>query len=598
MWRALAYLQFCTLKNAVRVRLRRLKQPKYLVGAVIGGAYLWFAFFQHFLLRGLRPGRGGDALAAPPPELAGLFEIAAAWVLAAIAVIAWVVPSRRAALEFSEAEIAFLFPAPVRRRMLIQYKLLRWQAGLLFTALLLSLLSGRLTRPGAWMAISGGWLTLLIIQLHFVAASFTVTHLLDAGFGPWRRRLTVLALGALLLGAGLGWAVWQHGPPPWPAETPADFPSALAVLRPLADWLQGVSGEGLLGVLLAPFRWMARLWVTREPGAYFATLPLVLALAGLHYAWVLRAEVAFEEASVDAAQRRLSALEQAQAKARGIPVGRPAAKSLRLPPPRGGPAWLALTWKNLVAVLSGFSRRGLLVAAALLVPLGVAGLTATWHQGASQSVFILLTMAAVFSALLGPQALRFDLRQNLAMAEQLKTLPLRGWQVVLGEVLAPLAVLTAAQWLILLLLAGLLPALPGGREATFGARLALAGAGMLALPALGALGLVLHNAGVLLFPAWLLVPGGPGQRGGLEVMGQQILVLFGHFLALAAALLPAGLVAGVVGLGLGWLAGPWVALVPAAAAFAAVIAAEIAVAVWWLGGLFERLDVSKELGGT
>lgn len=595
MFAAFAHLQLCTVKNAVRVRLRRLKQPKYLIGAVIGGAYVWFAFLQHFLLRGLRPGRGGDAIPAAPAEISGLFELAGAWVLAVVFLMAWMIPSRRAALDFSEAEIAFLFPAPVRRRTLLHYKLFRWQLGLLFTALLFGFFGGRLFRSGALMAVAGGWLVLLTIQLHFVAASFTLTHLLDAGFGPARRRLAVLALVAGLLGAGLAWALWRTPPPPWPALVPADFQETMTALRPLADWLREASGEGVLGVLITPFRWMARLWTTREPWAFLVTLPAVGALAALHYLWVLRAEVAFEEASVEAAQRRLTALEKARAQARGIPVGRPVAQTLRLPPPRRGPPWLALTWKNLVAVTSGFSRRGLLIAVATGIPLFIAGATISQREGWKDALSFILTLLAVFSALLGPQALRFDLRQDLAVAEQLKTLPLRGWQVVLAELLAPLTVLAAGQWLLVLLLALTVQRLPGGTEVTFGARLAIAVSGALVLPSLGGLGLALHNAGVLLFPAWLLTPG--GQRGGLEVMGQQIIVLFGHFVVMLAALVPAGLAAAVVGFGLGLVAGPWAALVPAAAVFAAVIAAELALAVRWMGGLFERLDVSRELGG-
>ncbi|MFN0067213.1 MAG: putative ABC exporter domain-containing protein [Limisphaerales bacterium] len=596
MFAAFAYLQLCTVKNAVRVRLRRLKQPKYLIGAVIGGAYLWFAFLQHFLLRGFRPGRGGDAIPAPPPELAGLFELAGAWVLAVVFLMAWVIPSRRAALDFSEAEIAFLFPAPVRRRTLLHYKLFRWQLGLLFTALLFGFFGGRLFRPGMLMAVVDGWLVLLTIQLHFVGASFTLTRLLDAGWGHARRRLAILGVCAAALAAGLGSAMWNTPPPPWPAQVPTGFQDLMTALRPLAEWLRAVSDDGVLGMLLLPFRWMARLWATRETGAFLTSLAVVAALAALHYFWVLRAEVAFEEASVEASQRRLTALEKARARARGIPVGRPVAKMLRLPPPRRGPAWLALTWKNLVAATSGFTRRGLMIAAVVAVPLLAAGTTISQREGWREALSFLLLMFAAFSVLLGPQVLRFDLRQNLTVAEQLKTLPLRGWQVVLGELLAPLAALAAAQCLLVLLFAVLLNTLPGGREVVPGARLALAGAGMLALPAVGALGLALQNAGVLLFPGWLFAPG--GQRGGLEMMGQQIIVMFGHFVVLAAALVPAGLAAAVVGFGLGWVAGPWVALVPAAAAFAAVIAAEVVLAVRWTGGLFERLDVSKELSGV
>ena len=42
---ALIYLQAQSIKNRLRVRLRRLKKPKYLTGAVVGAAYFYFFFF-------------------------------------------------------------------------------------------------------------------------------------------------------------------------------------------------------------------------------------------------------------------------------------------------------------------------------------------------------------------------------------------------------------------------------------------------------------------------------------------------------------------------------------------------------------------------
>ena len=42
---ALIYLQVQSIKNRLRMRLRRLKKPKYLAGAAVGGAYFYFFFF-------------------------------------------------------------------------------------------------------------------------------------------------------------------------------------------------------------------------------------------------------------------------------------------------------------------------------------------------------------------------------------------------------------------------------------------------------------------------------------------------------------------------------------------------------------------------
>ena len=53
---ALLYVRLTTAKGWVTSRLRRLKQPKYLVGAVIGVGYMYFFFFRHvFQNRASRP---------------------------------------------------------------------------------------------------------------------------------------------------------------------------------------------------------------------------------------------------------------------------------------------------------------------------------------------------------------------------------------------------------------------------------------------------------------------------------------------------------------------------------------------------------------
>ena len=136
---ALVYLQMQSIKNRLRMRLRRLKKPKYLAGAAVGGAYFYFFFFRNLFV-----GRSSAAAAdTASPETLLLLELVGALALFLMVVAAWIFPHERAALLFSEAEIAFLFPAPVTRRTLIHFKLLRSQIAILFTTLFLTLVSGR-----------------------------------------------------------------------------------------------------------------------------------------------------------------------------------------------------------------------------------------------------------------------------------------------------------------------------------------------------------------------------------------------------------------------------------------------------------------------
>src|SRR5256885_3731324 len=104
---ALLYLQFLSFKNRLWVRLQRLKKPKYLVGALVGGLYFYFYFFRWLFL-------GGTAsktfVGAASPESVALYESMGAAILFIIVLFGWVLPRERAALAFTEAEIAFLFP--------------------------------------------------------------------------------------------------------------------------------------------------------------------------------------------------------------------------------------------------------------------------------------------------------------------------------------------------------------------------------------------------------------------------------------------------------------------------------------------------------
>ena len=189
MFSALLYLQFQTLKNRLLERLRRLRRPRYLFGALAGGFYLVMVFARPFF--SMRQSFGEVHRLSPGylPEVPGsVWEFAAAFALALLTALAWLVPHERAALVFTEAEIAFLFPAPIRRRTLIHYKLVRSQLAVLFTVFFLTLFtrwSGGL--GGALMRAAGWW----ILLVHHQPAPARRIVRADPAFGT--RRLDVAA---------------------------------------------------------------------------------------------------------------------------------------------------------------------------------------------------------------------------------------------------------------------------------------------------------------------------------------------------------------------------------------------------------------------
>ncbi|HSY18881.1 MAG TPA: putative ABC exporter domain-containing protein [Candidatus Acidoferrales bacterium] len=573
---ALFYLQVQSTRNRLVTRFKRLKQPKYLIGAVAGGLYFYWYFYR-YLFGG--NGSGVTLNGTIPPEYLPLVESAGALLLLIIVVFAWLIPGDRAALTFTEAEVAFLFPAPVTRRNLVHFKLIRSQLRIFFTVLLLTLFTRRFG-GNAWIHALGWWLILSTLSLHFLGASFTRTLLLDRGISNGRRRLVVFALVA-----GLVAVVWLWVRRTLPAPTTADT----ADFKAFADYAQQVLNTGPALYLLYPFHLLARPFLAPDATAFLMVIGPALLLLVLHYIWVAGSDVAFEEASLEASQKlavRLAAVRSGNWQAAGKTL-KPKRAWFKLTP--AGPAAVALLWKNLIGVGRIFTPRLWIFVAVILVAC-FAGFGGSTHaQGLSTIVVMMIGLVLGYSLLLGPQLLRADFRNDLPMADVLKTFPLRGWQIALGEILAPVAVLASCQWLLLLFGFAVVIFMPVKQEPLV---VAIGISAACLLPVLDFLLLLIPNAAVLLFPAW--VQTGKEASRGIEATGQRLIMAIGQLLALVVALVPAALVFLAVYFPLKMAFGPIVPVPFAALAASLVVAAEAALGVILLGSFFERFDVTEE----
>jgi hypothetical protein len=586
MFSALIYLQLTTLKNRARSHLRRFKQPKYWLGAAVFGLYLWTIFLRHLLPGGRTPRWGSAGAGLDADVLFGL-EHGFALLLLGIVLLAWLLPKDRAALDFTEAEIAFLFPAPVSRKTLIHFKLLKWQLGNLVGALFFTVFSSRGAGGGTVVRhILAWWLVMATLNLHTVAASFARTMLLDRGITTWKRRLFILAALSVVT---VGVALWLRGHVP---------PFGLQVIQSkesFIGWLHEVVDNGPLFWLLLPFRVVLKPFFTPDAAGFaLACLPL-LGLMLAHYVWVVRSDTAFEEATVEQAARRANII--AAAKAGSWAAMRAAAGKVR----RGRPLFtlrsdgfrpVALLWKNLIAVGNVLSLRVWMVVGVVVFAAAVFGRFAYSDLPLLPVMGIAAPAIAGYLFFFGPQLLRQDLRTDLAQPDLLKVLPLPGWQVVLGSVLAPVTVMTAVQWF-LLATGGVL--LTGGEASAKLPLTNLIGFGFaaaLVLPLVNFTAFLVLNGAVLAFPAWFTL----GQTGaqGFEQTGQRMIMAIGQMFVLLAALVLPG-AAFAMGFVLGKLfAGVAVATVLGALGAALVLAAECAAGVWALGGLFDRFDSSAE----
>ena len=575
---ALCYLQYHSARNRLVTRFKRLQQPKYLFGAIAGGLYFYFYFFR-YLFQGYARGGRPTVIPAVAPEHLLLLESLAALALFVIVLLAWLIPHERAALTFTEAEVAFLFPAPVTRRSLIHFKLVRSQLRILFSALLLTLFSRRFG-GNAWIHALGWWLILSTLNLHFLGSSFTRTLLLDRGVSNRLRRLLVFALAASLAAF-----VWLWAKKTLPVMSSADTASFDSIL----NYAQQVLTTGPAWYLLYPFHLLARPFFAPNAAAFIIALAPALLLFLLHYLWVDCSHVAFEEASVEASQKLATRLAAARAGNWQGAKKNQKARRAWFPLAATGPAATALLWKNLIGVGQIFSARLWIFVVVVGVAL-VAGFGGSAQaRNFSTVAAVIIAIALGYSLLLGPQLLRLDFRHDLPLADILKTFPLRGWQIALGEILAPVAVLAGFQWLLLILGFGLVLILPGKHEAL---ALAIGIAAACLLPALDFLLLLIPNAAVLLFPSW--IQAGKDSPRGIEATGQRLIFAVGQLLVLLVALVPAALAFAAVYFPLKLAFGPVVPVPFAALAAALILAVEAGLGVLLLGRLFERFDVTEE----
>ena len=597
MLSALLYLRFMSAKNWLLARVRRLRQPKYLIGAIVGCAYFYFFFF--------RPmgsvGRGARHAATAQAMQAAQHAIAIDWlpavtafatlVLATFLVLMWVVPTQRAALGFTEAEIAFLFPAPVTRRALVHFRLLSAQFRSLIGAMVMMLFSNRWTILGgnALTHAIGWWFIFSALNLHFCGASFTLTRLADLGLGAWRRRLWMLLAAIIVAGATLARL-------PVAQRLPAMGSDGQFDVRPITEWIVNLTGTAPLAWMLWPFQVVLGPFLAVDVPSFLWALGPALAIITLHYLWVVHTAVAFEDAAVDYAQKRASRLAAWRSGQRGLGAApaRGRAGPFRLA--STGRPELAFLWKNLLSTWEYFTVRTWLVLAAVIVAACVWLNTHPAWQGLLIGIGGFAAFVGGYGLIIGPQFLRQDIRSDLPHADILKTYPLAGWQIVLGEVLTPVAILTGIIWLALLALAfAFHPASANLMWLTPPVRIACAVGLAVLAPALVTLQMLVPNAAALLFPSWFQTARMRG--GGPEVMGQRMIFFFAQLLTMALALLPAaGMAAGLLLL-LVEVFGVWesLAVMLAALAVLVVLVAEVWCGVWWLGQRFEKLDLSAEL---
>jgi len=558
---ALLFLALRSWRNRLARRFSRLRQPRYGLGAIVGAAYLYFFF--------LRPGGGRTAgLLTLIGWHPGPWEVAASLGLFVFVAISWVWPSSRPAVPFSSGEVQFLFPAPFTRRQLVRYVVLRSQfgaaAGSLFTTLVF--------RPGS---LSAGWTFFVGILIAMVVSSL---HLMGVGL---RRQSLAQHRGAGMLRQWLPLAVVVAAVVVLVGTVAADWArlSTLSGPGPIADEVERLGSHGAAAVVLWPFRAVVRLPLSGNASAFLRALPLGLLIVVLNFFWVEQSDASFEEASARFAET------VAQQPA-GVRTATPKARDttpFRLG--RDGAPEVAILWKNLILVGRYVSLKSFIRFLPIIVFAAAVSRSGRGH-GFADTLGAICLFGVAITVLLGPQMARNDLREDLPHLAVLRTWPIRGAAMVRGEVLGPTAILAAVAWLFVLGAAFMahLPTTALG----LASRASMTAAALIVVPGIILMQVIVQNALALLFPSWVQI--GPRRRGGgVDIMGQRLLMLAGMILVFVVALLPASIVAGVVGLAIYRTMHVVPVVIPAIIVLG-VLVVQALVSMEMLGRVFERTD--------
>lgn len=562
------YILACSARNRMRLRLRRLREPRYLFGALVGISYLVFTFvIRQQVYDGRRSGRAAatavgaaaTAYGVPGATMGGVL-------LACLALTAWVLPLRSHLLEFTAAETAFLFPSPMSRAQRVLYRILRSQASVLLGAFIMAIAYPTGSMPGRLRGMISVWL--LLMTSHVFFAGVTVARS-SAGARRLAGRVVSWVAGLLPAAAVLSVLVplVRHA-----RVLPIDSAdAALAVVTELAT-------SGSARLLLAPFTTLTTPLFADSVQAWASASLFALLLYGICVGWLLLVDAGSPDVA-EAVAERVDL--QPQRRGRTYVVR-------RVPwtlAPVGAPE-TAFMWKGALQSSRTVDRRLLIRGLVILAWIVGSSLLVSRSRGLTALMSVGAIWGAMFALLMGPQMIRVDLRQDLARLDWLRTLPVRGAAIVRGQLLWPALSVTALTWTFAVLAMGLATA--ADHEWPDGEQVSVWLAFMAATPGVVFAEYTMHNAVAVWFPAW--VPLGTTRARGVEAAGQRLILLLANWIGLALAFVPGALLTAALWYGVPMLR-PWTLPVGAAVASVMVLG-EVWLVSERLGRTFERIDLT------
>jgi ABC-2 type transport system permease protein len=543
---ALAYLAAITQRNRITLFFKRLRNPRYLVSTIAAIAY-FYTFVGRRAFHGGATVKLGMAVANP------IVANVCAALLFIVMTIVWAWPSATGGIVFSEAEVQFLFTAPLTKRQLILYKFLGSQLQIIISTIMMSLLALRGANP------IGMWLVMMSLSMYMTMVGQLRARLRRMGIGFIVRFITVVGL----LGVSIWTFAYQH------------------FKAPLIEAL-----------LFVPRLFVYVALPSATPEWRLASAIAVIGGAILFFFIASSVDVSFQEESLLLSQQRVKYRDRMQSGQSGRFMA-----FKRLPPPfrlgDGGPPEIAIYWKNLIATLRiGLPLVLILVLVTMLVALEITFVKPD-RQLANLGAGVLLMMACLLP-LFGGRAFSQDLRLDINRIEFLKTFPVPSDRLVMAEIAAPLTVLATLE-LLLLSSTSIFFATRGSISAVahhWTPQVTVV-AFIFAVPVC-AMQLLLGNAAVLMFPAWMVRS--KDEPRGFAAMGQRLVIGIGNLVVLAIAVLPAAvLFLPALLIANHFFAGSPGFLAVATLPSVALLVAEVWLGVKMLGKRFDAFDPATEL---
>ena len=506
---ALLHLLWTSARNRFVSKLQRLRSPRYAAGLIAGVLYVWW-----FLVRPANRAHGASFL------LGQETEIVVTVLLVATLMGSWVFGADASALAFSEAEVSLLFAAPLSRRQLIAFKLVRAQLAVVVNTLIwvFILHRGGTALPAGLRAISL-WVLFTTLNWHRLAAALVRSSWGEhrsAGVRRQRWAIAAFALvgAALVVGIVRGW-------------------SALFAVHGMAGFfgaLPRVLGRPPASVALYPFALVVAPTFAHTVAVWAREILPAVAIMLLHGWWVLHSDAAFEEAAIEASARRARRLEARSRQLVAGPAAPRAATSTLALAAAGHPA-MAIVWKNMLCLRRTVQLRVFIGPTVMAIFVGAAA-----SDNGASGAEVVATCAMAFAGMLvlfGGRLIRNDLRHDMLHLPLLKSLPIAAQDLVLAEV-ASAALPMAAVQLLSVIIAYVAALISAHAPLAPAVRIALLVGAPFALVAVNGALLTIQNGTALLFPAWVRL--GPTVNAGVERLGQNLLSMVASLILLGIAL--------------------------------------------------------------